>query len=699
VTLAHSIDRATFRDLVDIALRKIPTASRGTWTLHAPVDPGITLVELFAWLLEQRSYWADQATAPLVRRVMALFDGDVADARAAGVAVTFEPELAEPPVPHAQISRRTELRVPETEVRFTLEHGLTALALARYPAAEWSARRAGRRAAGEGRAAGGPPRIRLEGVRGADGEDLRSGRPVALLPVGGAAEARIGVVLEAAPPAPEVARLPVSILFELLSDVRPEWDPDAAAASPPAALRWEYRDTAGRWRALPGLVDGTLGLRRSGLVRFELPPAWSAYALEGGGGVGGGGGGGGGERVGWLRVATDAATFSAPPTVLRIAPNSALATHQVWRTYAESPGWLPLPGRAVQLPPSPLPLADRMYVAIGEPGASRRRRWRVVPDLAGAGPADRVAVVDRARARVVFGDGLTGRVPRLAEAEPQAAQVLVRYAAGGGAAGNVPPCAWETVHGALAGARSLVPAVGGRDPETLDEARARAAASLQRPERAVTPHDHEAIARGTPGVAIARAHAAVGLSRGECGVVPGVTTVFVVPAVAGRTRDAVRDGRDAALAAPVADPGALAQVRRHLAAARLVGEAILVEPVAYRRARVRASVVASPHEREGLRRRLEGALRLYLDPLLGGDEGDGWPFGQPVRPTALLGVAQRELGDRGFVTAVAVALDGGTAEACRDVAIRAHELLAVESVEVAITAARADGAAPAGGLR
>jgi len=690
VTVDYSIDRTTFRQLVDVALRKIPTASRGNWTLHAPVDPGITLVELFAWLLEQRSYWADQVTAPLVRRAMAMFGGDLRGARPAGVAITFEPELADPVVPSAQISRRTTLRVPETELVFTLQHGLTALALARYKTSS--------------AALIGAPVVLLEGVAGYGAEDLRSGRPVPLLPAGGAAgraaEARIGIALREPPPAK--AASPISILVELDTAVLPEWHPDAVQVSPPAQLRWEYQDTAGAWLPLPRLCDGTLGLRRSGLVRFALPERWSAY---------------GEARVGWLRVATDDASFSSPPTVLRIVPNTALAHHLVWRTHSESPGWLPLPARTVQLPATPLPLPDRVFLLVNE--RDRRRRWHAVPDLVLAGPADRMVVVDRARARIVFGDGLTGRVPRLAEhATPQVPQVMVRYAAGGGLAGNVAPCAWETVAGAsgapgvgagsLAGARSLVAAVGGRDPETLDEARARAAAALQVPERAITPHDHEVIACSTPGVAVARAHAEVGFLRGECGVVPGVTTVFVVPGDATRTVDAVRDGR--AGAAPVVDPGALAEVRRRLTRARLVGETIIVEPVAYRHVRVRVTVVAAPADREGLRQRLGGALRLFLDPLLGGEDQTGWPFGEPVRPTALLGVAQRALGDRGDITAVGVMIDPrsglpsgrrsgprGDHEivTCADVTIRPYELVAVDAIDVVISAARA----AEGGLR
>jgi hypothetical protein len=91
-------------------------------------------------------------------------------------------------------------------------------------------------------------------------------------------------------------------------------------------------------------------------------------------------------------------------------------------------------------------------------------------------------------------------------------------------------------------------------------------------------------------------------------------------------------------------------------------------------------------DRDAVRRRISASLRLYLDPLLGGDDEQGWPFGEPVRPTALLGVAQRELGGRGEVDAVAVAIDGGAFEACEDVAIRSYELVAVDAIDVVIEA-------------
>jgi predicted phage baseplate assembly protein len=643
VTLELSIDNSTFRSLVDQALRRIPTASRGLWTLHAPVDPGITLVELFAWLLEQRSFWADQMTAPLVRAVMARFGDRIETARPAGVALTFDPSS------HVEVPRRALLRIPETSIEFTTHHSVLALELERYPTAPTT------------------PIIKLAGdLEGSAEEDLRTGRPFEILSAsGGPATVELGIVLESAPPA--TASAPVSILIELDSSVAPEWSPKATRAEPPAALAWEYKTTGGTWQRLANLRDGTGGLRRSGTLRFALPASWSANQLDANN-----------QYVGWIRISTAKATFSTPPVVLAIRPNTAIAYHYKWITHDESPQWLPLPARTVQLDGAPLPLADRMLVVVNEVGGVHR--WRVVPDFSNAGPADRVVMVDRERARITFGDGLTGMLPRLAP-HPKW-QVHVVYAAGGGEIGNVPTRAWEAQNPALPDAISYVPAVGGLDDETLDEARMRASAALRRPTRAVNPDDHEKVAIATPGVAVARAYAAVGFDLDDCGVMPGITTVFVVPEIHSRTRETVRAGT--AVAAPECDPGLLHEVRMQFARTRLLGEIVKVASAAYRHVRLRATITGAPYDRAAVRARIAASLRQFLDPLLGGTDGHGWPFGEPVRPTALLGVAQRELGDRGVVESVAIAIDCNPFEVCEDVAIEPHELVAVDAVDVVI---------------
>lgn len=55
------LDDRTYADLVEEARALIPTLYPD-WTDHNPADPGITLVELFAWLAEMLIYRADQLT-------------------------------------------------------------------------------------------------------------------------------------------------------------------------------------------------------------------------------------------------------------------------------------------------------------------------------------------------------------------------------------------------------------------------------------------------------------------------------------------------------------------------------------------------------------------------------------------------------------------------------------------------------------
>src|SRR5687767_3505786 len=68
------LDDLTWEGMLESARRRIPSASNGRWTLHAPVDPGITLLELQAWLLEQRVFMVDQTPNDMVGAILALLD-------------------------------------------------------------------------------------------------------------------------------------------------------------------------------------------------------------------------------------------------------------------------------------------------------------------------------------------------------------------------------------------------------------------------------------------------------------------------------------------------------------------------------------------------------------------------------------------------------------------------------------------------
>jgi predicted phage baseplate assembly protein len=636
------LDDLTWSELVDGARRRIAAVSRGLWTLHAPVDPGVTLVELFAYLLDQRSYMLDQVPPSFVRATLALMGEATQPARAAGVALVLDAGG------WTIVPRRTKLRVDRRGggAVFATRAALSLL----------------------------PVRSVTVEVDGKDrGADLARRRLVPLVAAG--APTTIVLTLAGPPPPRAPDDPPASLLLSIVAPaLAPSWSPDAPSdVPPPAAVTWSYVTKDGARAPLTGVIDGTGGLRRAGIVRFDVP---DGLAVD--------------EAGTWrarIGVDVDAFTFSAPPVVTSIEANAVAATHATWVVSRQGPDWLPLPGRTLTLPTDEgLPLERRVVVRLRELDGAWRR-WFEVDDLLPRGPGDRVFTLDRARGVVTFGDGLHGKIPRLDAAAPAATIV---YQVGGGEAGNVGASPWVGVDDALT-AESLDAAVGGAESETPDEARLRVGAGLSERTRAVTRDDFESIARETPGVGVRRAHAQIGLDPAHpCVALPGATTVFIVPDLPARTDDDVAAGRGPA--DPEPDPGALAAVRARFAETRLVASQVYVRGPLYRDVSIVVSAAGDPHDPAAVRARVLGAVRRWLDPLVGGDDGAGWPFGAALEPTAILRVAQDALGGDALVTGLALGLDGAPpAPACAALDIEPWALVRALSLDLRLAAAAAQG--------
>jgi hypothetical protein len=210
--------------------------------------------------------------------------------------------------------------------------------------------------------------------------------------------------------------------------------------------------------------------------------------------------------------------------------------------------------------------------------------------------------------------------------------------------------------------------------------RTRVAASLQIVERAITPTDFETLAIGTPGVAVARAHTAVGLHPSfPCTLVPGAVTVFIVPAVP-RGPDAVAEMW---VPAPQPDPGMVAEVTRRLDERRLITTEVFVRGPVYRRVTVELLLAGNSSVGANLKNRLTHTLIRYLDPLTGGETGRGWTFGNPLRPSEIAGRVESVLGEQATLEHLTLRLDGnGPASDCADIEIGAHELVWMETLNV-----------------
>ena len=209
-----------------------------------------------------------------------------------------------------------------------------------------------------------------------------------------------------------------------------------------------------------------------------------------------------------------------------------------------------------------------------------------------------------------------GKVP-----EKSAILRISAYRTGGGSAGNV-------TEGRIRVLKSSVPYVarvenrhattGGADAETVDEIKVRGPLILQSRDRAVTARDFEQLAR----------EASREVGRAACLTANeetwGKVRVLVVPNV----KDDWGEVRYEDL---IPSDELIARVTQYLDRRKLVGTTLSVEPPKYQWLKVIAHVHALPGNRPGdVEKDVIRELNRLLHPLTGG-EGTGWPVGRAVQ--------------------------------------------------------------------
>lgn len=278
------------------------------------------------------------------------------------------------------------------------------------------------------------------------------------------------------------------------------------------------------------------------------------------------------------------------------------------------------PGQTYSLVNAPV-LADSLVLEVEE--NDRWIEWTEVQSLHGSDRDDRHYTLDREAGRITFGNGTRGRTPQIGR------RIRVRrYRHGGGEKGNVPAEGVDRLpgHPDLDVANPL-PTTGGADDEPLEEALERIPGELRRRDRAVTPGDFRELALETPGADLARAET-IPLFHPptEEDDAAGVVSVVIWPEEDPRHPDAPRPTR-----------AAIRSVCEWLDDRRLVTTEVWVIPPAYRRISVSVGVHVEPDYGVGaVRRWVEKVLRQYLAPVPPyGPDGKGWPLGRTVRAAEL----------------------------------------------------------------
>lgn len=248
--------------------------------------------------------------------------------------------------------------------------------------------------------------------------------------------------------------------------------------------------------------------------------------------------------------------------------------------------------------------------------------------IAAAQKPARVFTVDPEAGRIAFGDGLRGARP------PRDALIRVRYAYGGGIQGNVGIGAINKGPGLPSGVQVInpLPTWGGGDAESVDEAEQKIPRAFRHKDRLVSKEDFVEIAARTPGVEIGRLEVLPTFHPDLPEIqTPGVVTVLAIP-----RHDRVQPD------APRPDRLFLDAICRHLEPRRLVTTEVHVRGPRYRPVSVSVGIEAAAGSAfPVVRDRVARALKRFLSPLVGGREGTGWPRDKSVIAKELWAEAAR----------------------------------------------------------
>jgi predicted phage baseplate assembly protein len=589
-----TLDDKQFDLLVDEARLLIPRHAP-VWTDHNLHDPGMTLIELLAWLAEMQIYTLDQITDRHRQKFISLLGTHPKTAVPARALVTFsfdpgrtEPMLVEKRTP--LIGQRARTNV---ELTFETERDLWIVPLNLV-------------------------RIRRAGSLGQNDLTEAYKRGPYIYPFGGESAVPIQAGNYVAfgfdkpfPPAPS-SSLEMTFAITLYEADLPA--PGAHGGelpdiTPSAEVQWEYLSTGGRWLALPVVVDETAELTSSGLICFtSFDPADPQAESEG---------------LYWIRCRLISPGYEIPPRISAIHLNAVMAEEA--GSVAAQPvcAGTGLPLQRVRLGAAPI-VPDSLVLEIQEASSGPFVPWQRVHDFDASGPSDRHFVLDANVGEILFGNGARGRlVPKLLQISGTALKnIRASYRVGGGVRGNLEAGEINRIKEEADFEDIFVtnpqPAAGGTEAESIPEALRRIRDDLTTPYRAATSREIEALAKATPGLRVARAKAIPGFDAAEpASLHHCVVTVVVVPY--------------SFIECPVPSKGFLKTVCRHLDRHRLITTDLRIIAPQYVAIFIDADVtVKAKSAPADVRQRVEDALAAYFHPLHGGAQGTGWPFGRSI---------------------------------------------------------------------
>lgn len=669
-----NLDDRTYKDLVEECILRIPRYCP-EWTNYNPSDPGVTLIELFAWLTDQMLLRFNRVPLRNYVTFLELIGVRLQAAVPAQTDITFyltsslpEPYTIPGGTEVATVRTETEEAIvfstdqPLTIGSPSLRHFLTAETLDEEPEVLRD-------------------RFTNLWTQRSDGE--WEGRELALFNEQPEPGNCFYLVFD---PEHELAGNVLAVTFKGEAATPTGINPDA----PPR--RWEAWNGA-YWQSVlfQETDDGTRGfsfseireqggnpLQGADLV-LHLPTHWPVTRFTTYQGL-------------WLRCVYTSASlgqpgYSSSPRIVAlsvraiggtvIASQSSLIRNEL---LGESDG---TPGQTFQLQGVPvLTRREDEYILIEPPGGLPQT-WHEVTDFANSRGEDLHYTIDSRTGVVQFGplirepsqiqqqtflrsrsylpmgsnrsiaeeitaQDLNALERQFGAVPPRGSKIrMVAYRTGGGQKGNVQRASLTVPKSAVPYVARVInhtPARNGADAESLEEAVMRVPAMLRTRDRAVTLEDFETLTLRAGQGSVARARCLSPTSIDEAGLI----RLLVVPQA---NTEAIARAEGIPPEFFALTPRLQSQVLSYLDERRLLGVQVRCQQPDYVGVSVQTEVALEPEynnyrAQEDILFKLRVALYRFFNPLTGGPDGTGWPFGRPVYPSDIVTLFQKTPGVR-----------------------------------------------------
>lgn len=621
------LDERTFQDLVDEAKSRIPRYCP-EWTNHNVSDPGVTMIELFAYMVDQLLYQINRVPEKNYRAFLDMIGVRMAPPNAARAEVTFR--LSAPQPNPLVIPKSTEVATVRTEGYqariFSTEQDLLII----------------------------PPVLRYilttpNSVTFTNQTELvtdpKFPRSIEVFQT----EPQPGNALYLGFDS-DIARntLVLGLDSENLGVGINPLD---------APLIWEYWDTQENdWRTLEVVRDTSEGLTIPyAEVELYVPQTAGQREIEVGD-----------EKFlgSWLRcrykeLEANQPGYNQSPVIKKftsysiggtvgVAHSQIVRLEELGRSSGE-------PGQRFTLKNTPMlalnPTEQETILIDGVEGHPAEL-WKQRPDFSESGPYDKHFTCDYVSGEICFGPALrdpSGVEQQRGAIPPYGSRIIMTaYRTGGGTEGNVGSQTITVLKTSLpyvAGVTNLRAASGGTNSESLEHALARGPRALRARNRAVTAEDFEVLTReATSGVARVRCLTPGPLDKQpiEDRVEPGTVVLMVVPEV----DENLRELRPEHLNVPA---GMRVDIMSYLDERRLLTTQVDLTNPRYQWVTVQARIkTTNAFVNERVKREAERRLYRFLRPVQGGPDvnlryetaGEGWPFGRVLYHSEIYPILQ-----------------------------------------------------------